>query len=88
VRTYYYPHWQATANGQTLPTRADNDGAILISLPPAAADITLTFQEPARVRYAELLSLLGWLAIAAVGVSRLPHLARHQAQLLVLANSR
>ena len=88
VRTYYYPHWQATANGQTLSTRADNDGAILISLPPAATDITLTFQEPTRVRYAELISLLGWLAIAAVGVSRLPHLARHQAHLLILANSR
>jgi len=88
VRTYYYPLWQATANGQTLPTRAAEDGAILISLPAVAADVTLTFQEPARVRYAELISLLGWLAIGAVGVSRLPHLARRQAHLLILANSR
>lgn len=87
VRTYYYPHWQATANGQTLATRADTDGTILISLPPAAADITLTFSEPPRVRYAELLSLLGWLAIAAIGVSRLSLFASRQAQMLVLANS-
>jgi hypothetical protein len=87
VRTYYYPHWQATANGQTLTTRADTDGAILVSLPSAATDVTLTFTEPARVRYAELLSLFGWLAIAAIGVSRLSLAAKRQTQVLVLANS-
>jgi 6-pyruvoyl-tetrahydropterin synthase-like protein len=87
VRTYYYPHWQATANGQTLTTHADVDGAILIALPPAATDVTLTFTEPARVRYAEFLSLFGWLAIAAIGVSRLSLSAKRHAQILVLANS-
>ena len=87
VRTYYYPHWQATANGQTLTTRAADDGSILISLPPGATEVTLSFQEPARVRYAELVSLLGWLAIAAIGVGRLSLSFKRQAQILVLANS-
>jgi hypothetical protein len=43
------------------------------------ATVTLTFQEPARVRYAELLSLLGWLGIAAIGVARLLLAAKLQA---------
>jgi len=88
VRTYYYPHWKATANGQTLETRAADDGAILISLPPTAADVMLTFQQPARVRYAETLSLLAWLAIAAVGVSRFALSSQTSRHVLVLANSR
>jgi hypothetical protein len=87
VRTYYYPHWRVTANGQTLATRVDTDGAILISLPAAADDVTLTFTEPPRVRYAELLSLFGWLAIAAIGISWVSLFARRHAQILVLANS-
>ncbi|HEY0348928.1 MAG TPA: 6-pyruvoyl-tetrahydropterin synthase-related protein [Pyrinomonadaceae bacterium] len=88
VRTYYYPHWKATANGQTLATRAADDGAILIFLPPASADITLTFQEPARVRYAEVLSLLAWLAITAAVVSRFARSTQISHHLLVAANSR
>src|SRR5207248_2767569 len=88
VRTYYYPHWKATANGQTLATRAADDGAILISLPPASADITLTFEEPARVRYAEVLSLLAWLAITAAVVSRFALSTQISHHLLVAANSR
>jgi hypothetical protein len=71
VRTYYYPHWQATANGQTLATHAADDGAILIDLPPNSADVTLSFREPPRVRYAEIVSLVGWLAITGLGLSRL-----------------
>jgi hypothetical protein len=71
VRTFFYPHWMATANGNRLATHADKDGAILVSLPPGSADVTLRFEEPARVRYAEFLSLMAWLAIGAVGIGRL-----------------
>jgi hypothetical protein len=88
IRSYYYPLWKATANGETLATRAADDGAILISLPPASADVTLTFQEPARVRYAEILSLLAWLSITALVVSRFTLLSQTSRHVLVLANSR
>ncbi len=88
VRSYYYPLWKATANGQTLATRAADDGAILVSLPPVSADVTLTFQEPARVRYAELLSLLAWLSITALVVSRFTLASQTSRHVLVLANSR
>jgi hypothetical protein len=88
VRTYYYPHWQAAANGQALATSAADDGTILVSLPPAAVDVTLKFQEPARVRYTELLSLLGWLVIAAVGASRLSLSVQRASHIPVFANLR
>jgi len=63
VRTFFYPHWKASADGQSLTVAPDKDGAILIALPPQAATITLEFLEPKRVRYAAMLAALGWLAI-------------------------
>ena len=69
VRTYYYPHWKATANGQPLPTRAAEDGAVLISVPPNSVNVTLEFREPARVRISEIISLLGWIFITALFIA-------------------
>jgi hypothetical protein len=54
VRTFYYPHWKATANGEILPTRPAPDGALLVSASKEAATITLEFREPARVRWARV----------------------------------
>ncbi len=59
VRTFYYPHWQATANGQVLPVRAADDGALLVSLPADAVSVELEFREPARSRVAAATSALG-----------------------------
>ena len=70
VRTYYYPLWVATADGQRLPTRNGEDGAMLISIPPNAVDITLEFQEPTRVHVAMILSLFSWILIAALFIAR------------------
>ena len=63
VRTFYYPHWQATAQGRVLPVRADGDGALLVSLPPDAVSVELEFREPARSRVAGATSALGALFI-------------------------
>jgi len=63
IRTFFYPHWSATAGGQTLPVQADSDGAMLIAVPESAVTVTLEFREPARVRRSGALSLCGWLAI-------------------------
>ncbi|HVS82271.1 MAG TPA: 6-pyruvoyl-tetrahydropterin synthase-related protein [Pyrinomonadaceae bacterium] len=70
VRTFYYPHWIAKASGQRLATRPAEDGAILISVPPNASDITLEFQEPSRVHKAELFSAISWILIAALLLSK------------------
>ena len=66
VRTFYYPHWRATANGEALKTSAASDGALLVSLPPSAARVELSFTEPGSARAAALLSALGSFLIAAL----------------------
>lgn len=67
VRAFYYPHWLATdARGRQLPTRADGDGALLVSLAPEAATVTLEFREPRLSMLAGAASALGWLLILAL----------------------
>jgi hypothetical protein len=64
VRTFYYPHWIATTDhGQVLPIRADQDGAILISIPANAIDVRLEFHEPLRGGVATGISMIGFLFI-------------------------
>jgi 6-pyruvoyl-tetrahydropterin synthase related domain len=63
VRTFFYPHWLATAEGQSLAVSHDKDGAMLISLPGKQITISMEFREPARVRYARVLTFAGWILI-------------------------
>jgi len=63
VRTFYYPHWIATAAGRVLPTRPDGQGTLVISLPAEAVSVQLDFQEPARTHIAGAASLAGWFLI-------------------------
>ena len=64
IKTYYYPHWKAFADGNELSVTPAEDGAILVSLPKEAATVTLQFVEPTRTRVAALLSMAGWVLIA------------------------
>ena len=64
VKTFYYPHWVASADGETLRTYAAPDGTLSIELPARAATVNLDFREPPRVRVAGILSGIGWLVIA------------------------
>jgi 4-amino-4-deoxy-L-arabinose transferase-like glycosyltransferase len=63
IRTFFYPHWVATADNRPLPLRPDGDGALLVNLPPNRVSVTLEFREPARTRIAECLSVVGWMSI-------------------------
>lgn len=63
VQTFYYPHWIATSEGQSLAVSHDQDGAIRIALPARSGKITLEFHEPSRVSYAAAFTLAGWLLI-------------------------
>ena len=69
VRTFYYPYWMATAQGQRLATSPAEDGALLISVPPQAVSIELRFTEPPRVHAAAVITALGWLGIAGILVT-------------------
>jgi hypothetical protein len=63
VRTFYYPHWIATAGGQVLATHPDGQGSLLISLPAEAVSVQLDFREPRRAHIVGLASVAGWLLI-------------------------
>lgn len=70
VKTFYYPHWTATANGNVLPARPDADGALLISVPAEATTVDLDFREPSRTRVSGITSLAGLLFIGALAIPR------------------
>jgi len=66
VKTFYYPHWTAKNEAGILPTRPDNDGALLISLPSNATAVELDFREPARTKFSTTASLSGLIIIGAL----------------------
>jgi 6-pyruvoyl-tetrahydropterin synthase related domain len=68
VRTFYYPHWIAKSESGVLTTKADGDGALLISLPQNATSIELDFQEPRRTRFSTITSLSGLIIIGALAI--------------------
>jgi hypothetical protein len=63
IQTFYYPHWIATSTGQTLATRPDNDGALLISVPKGRTSIDLDFKEPLKSRLSSWASVAGFFFI-------------------------
>ena len=68
VRTFYYPHWSATSEAGILPTRPDNDGALLISLPTNATSVELSFREPRKTKISTMSSLSGLIIIGMLAV--------------------
>lgn len=71
VRTFYYPHWTATAGGHKLKLRPAEDGALLISLPAEEVAVELSFEEPLRTRAATSASIAGWSLITVLLLSGL-----------------
>jgi hypothetical protein len=63
IRTFYYPLWIAAVEGKALPTRADSDGAMLISLPAEAVSVDLALRRPVRYRVAAAVGLVCWIFI-------------------------
>jgi hypothetical protein len=70
VQTFFYPHWQASAEGRALAIHPDQNGAMVIALPREAATVTLEFHEPKRVTYAAGLTLVGWALIGGLLIKR------------------
>lgn len=64
VHTFYYPLWTASAAGQSLATRPDQDGTLIIALPPESVSVDLSFREPLRSKISGIISLLGAALIA------------------------
>jgi hypothetical protein len=68
VRTFYYPHWTASSGKQRLITRPDQEGVLLVSLPPEATTVDLIFEEPRRSQVSSALSLAGLVFIGVLAV--------------------
>jgi len=68
VRTFYYPHWTATSEAGSLPTKPDRDGALLIALPQNATSVDLDFREPRKTKISTMSSLSGLIIIGALAV--------------------
>ena len=66
IRTFYYPYWVATNETGILPTRRDDDGALLVQLPQQATSIQLDFREPARTKFSTTVSLSGLIIVGAL----------------------
>lgn len=62
LRSYYYPLWRATILGtqQTTLTSQAPDGTLLVSAPPEACEIEVTFTEPPRTKISYTIAALGW----------------------------
>ena len=70
LRTFYYPYWQATAEGKQLMIKPADDGALLVSLPQTATTIKVSFVEPTSTYAAGIVSVLGLLGISlAIAIS-------------------
>lgn len=61
VATFYYPHWQATVNGERVSAEADESGALTIPISANESKIQLVFREPYFVKAANFVSLTVWL---------------------------
>lgn len=70
VKTFYYPHWTASSQGQALAVRPDGQGALMVELPLEAAEITLEFREPQRAKYVAAIAIFGWLVIAVMAFNK------------------
>jgi hypothetical protein len=64
VRTFYYPLWSASAAGNSLSIRPDQDGTLMIALPPESVSVDLSFREPRRSKISVITSIVAALLIA------------------------
>jgi hypothetical protein len=78
IATFYYPHWQATANRQRLQTKPGEDGTLLVSLPPQALNVNLEFREPPRTKIADAISIISWTLLASLLIFGKFAPARHE----------
>ena len=74
IKTFFYPHWTASAAGRQLPIHPDQTGAMIVTLPKEATAVSLEFREPKRVRYASGLTFIGWMFIGGLLIKPRPHL--------------
>jgi hypothetical protein len=67
LRTYNFPGWSATVDGQKTPIESDRDGIQIVSVPAGRHRIESSFTNTAPRTVGALLSALGLLAVLSLG---------------------
>ena len=68
IATFYYPHWQATVNGEKVNIEKSDDGTILIPLSTDKSQVRLFFAEPYFIKTADFISVISWLLLSILGI--------------------
>jgi hypothetical protein len=69
LATFYYPHWKATINVNSIPVEMDEQGAIMVNVPANRADVSIHFEEPWFLLFARWIALPMWIGLfGALGV--------------------
>jgi hypothetical protein len=63
IATFYHPNWKATVNDAETEITADENGAMLLSIPAQTINVKITFREPRSVEIAQKISKIAWLVI-------------------------
>ena len=67
VKAFYYPHWQASANGEKIEVKKSENGVILLDIPAEETIVKLEFIEPWYVKTAKYISAFFWLLMLGFG---------------------
>jgi hypothetical protein len=63
IATFYYPYWKASVNGIAARVSMDENGAMLIGIPPERSEVRLYFEEPPLIKVSNAVSLISWLGL-------------------------
>ncbi len=68
IALFYHPNWKAFIDGKESEIKPDENGAILLSIPPENSDVKINFQETAAVQTGRWLSAAFWLCLLIFGL--------------------
>jgi hypothetical protein len=61
VALFYHPDWKATVNNAPAETKPDENGALLVSIPPEPAEVKISFREPIQIQIGRWASVAAWI---------------------------
>jgi hypothetical protein len=79
LATFYYPHWEARANGSSIPIDKDENGAMTVNAPAEETTLEISFEEPQKVTVARYFSVVVWAAmIGFLFYAAMAHISRRK----------
>jgi hypothetical protein len=68
IALFYHPNWKAFVDGKSSETKPDENGAILLSIPPENSDVKIVFYETRAVQTGRWISAAFWLCLLIFGL--------------------